>query len=37
MKASIVAAAIAALSSAAAYAAESKSVTRDGRTVEFVE
>ena len=37
MKASIVAAAIAVLSSAAASAAESKSVTRDGRTVEFVE
>ena len=37
MKDIVVAAAIAVLSSAAAYAAESKSVTRDGRTVEFVE
>ena len=37
MKTRIAAAAVAAMSFAAAFAAESKSVTRDGRTVEFVE
>ena len=37
MKTRIAAAAVAAMSFAAAFAAEPKSVTRDGRTVEFVE